>query len=449
MMLVPGQRREQLLHRRRLHGQTAGFRAVRRDRSRSAGCRRPADWPPGPSQATPQSSVERSQSGCGRSRWHRAWHRDLGGRRRAGGARNAAGRGRRATGARPISASIRSTASMLVAIPVLCFSLGALAGPWLRARLGEERAIFGVAASLLVGMTLRALWPAWALLPGTILAGLSIAVLNVLLPSLVKRRFPNRIGAMMATYTVGNGVWLVAGGRPDLPRCSGRLAARSTSRSASGPCRLRGAWSPGCHSSGRPSWERHRTAARWRHRRIGARRRLVRIWRIRSPGMCCSSWVCNRCCSTDRSPGCRRSTEIVASIRPTPASCCCCYNGLGIVGNLIAPVIAARLPDQRPAVGAALIMTTIGLLGLLLGADLDGAGLGDCPRDRPGRHAEPGVAGDRAALGGRRYGCRPLRHGSVRRLPAGRARAAGDGAAALGDGRLDDPAAVPAGASPS
>src|SRR5262249_48395056 len=99
-----------------------------------------------------------------------------------------------------------AAASALVAVPVLCFSLGAPAGPALRARLGEERAIFLTVATLLTGLVLRAAWPAWALFPGTILAGLSIAVLNVLLPSLVKRRFPDRIGTMMATYTVAMAV---------------------------------------------------------------------------------------------------------------------------------------------------------------------------------------------------------------------------------------------------
>src|SRR5207302_1351393 len=89
----------------------------------------------------------------------------------------------------------------LVTIPVLCFSLGALGGPAVRARLGEERAIFGLISTLAAGLLVRALWPGWGLVPGTILAGLSIALLNVLLSSLVKRRFPRHVGPMTATYT--------------------------------------------------------------------------------------------------------------------------------------------------------------------------------------------------------------------------------------------------------
>ena len=42
------------------------------------------------------------------------------------------------------------------------------------------------------------------------------------------------------------------------------------------------------------------------------------------------------------------------------------FNGLGIVGNLTFPVVAARLPDQRGPVAVAIVLTTIGLLGVLL-----------------------------------------------------------------------------------
>ena len=42
------------------------------------------------------------------------------------------------------------------------------------------------------------------------------------------------------------------------------------------------------------------------------------------------------------------------------------FNVLGIVGNLIAPILASRTADQRPAVGVALTLYLIGLLGVTL-----------------------------------------------------------------------------------
>jgi CP family cyanate transporter-like MFS transporter len=55
---------------------------------------------------------------------------------------------------------------------------------------------------MLVGLVVRAFTPEWALFSGTIVAGFAVAVLNVLIPSLIKRRFPTRVGPMMAAYTV-------------------------------------------------------------------------------------------------------------------------------------------------------------------------------------------------------------------------------------------------------
>ena len=91
--------------------------------------------------------------------------------------------------------------SLLVTIPVLCFGIGALAGPRVRRIFGEERAIFILIAFLVVAIGVRAAFLGWTLFPATVVIGLSIAVLNVLMPSLVKRRFHDR----GSTVRDGNG----------------------------------------------------------------------------------------------------------------------------------------------------------------------------------------------------------------------------------------------------
>jgi CP family cyanate transporter-like MFS transporter len=90
--------------------------------------------------------------------------------------------------------------SLLVMIPTFCFALGALAGPTLQSRYGEERAIFFATVLLLAGLALRAAWPDWALIPGTVVCGFAAAALNVLIPSLIKIRFPDRVGDMTGLY---------------------------------------------------------------------------------------------------------------------------------------------------------------------------------------------------------------------------------------------------------
>jgi MFS transporter, CP family, cyanate transporter len=90
--------------------------------------------------------------------------------------------------------------SLLAAIPVLCFGVFSGAGAPLSRRFGEERVLGTALALLAVGLLLRSLSPASLLFPGTVVAGAAIALLNVLLPSLVKRRMPDRAGLVIGLY---------------------------------------------------------------------------------------------------------------------------------------------------------------------------------------------------------------------------------------------------------
>ncbi len=92
--------------------------------------------------------------------------------------------------------------SLLVTIPAICFSLAAFAGPPLSARLGEERGLLLMCAALCAGLALRPWWPTFSLFGGTILCGLAVAVMNVMMPSVLRRRFPEHMGEMTAAYTM-------------------------------------------------------------------------------------------------------------------------------------------------------------------------------------------------------------------------------------------------------
>jgi MFS transporter, CP family, cyanate transporter len=93
-----------------------------------------------------------------------------------------------------------STLALLAAIPVLCFGVFSGASAPLSRRLGEER-VLGLALTLLAaGLLLRSLSPDALLFPGTIAAGAAIALMNVLLPSLVKRRMPEHAGVVIGLY---------------------------------------------------------------------------------------------------------------------------------------------------------------------------------------------------------------------------------------------------------
>ena len=90
---------------------------------------------------------------------------------------------------------------VLSAIPVLTFGLGAFVGPWFARRLGLERAMVFMLAALVLSIALRGWFGFGSLLIGTAIAGLAIAVANVLIPSVVRERFPKSVAKVTAAYT--------------------------------------------------------------------------------------------------------------------------------------------------------------------------------------------------------------------------------------------------------
>jgi MFS transporter, CP family, cyanate transporter len=90
--------------------------------------------------------------------------------------------------------------SVLGAVPVLCFGVFCIVAAPLSRRFGEERVLEVALVVLVAGLLLRGGLPGVMLLPGTALAAAAIALMNVLLPSLVKRRAPDRAGLLIGTY---------------------------------------------------------------------------------------------------------------------------------------------------------------------------------------------------------------------------------------------------------
>jgi MFS transporter, CP family, cyanate transporter len=90
--------------------------------------------------------------------------------------------------------------SLLAATPVICFGAAAAFAAWLNRRFGEEVVLLAALVVLTGGLALRGVAPDVMLFPGTILAASAIAILNVLLSSMIKRRRPERAGILISTY---------------------------------------------------------------------------------------------------------------------------------------------------------------------------------------------------------------------------------------------------------
>lgn len=96
---------------------------------------------------------------------------------------------------------------VLTTVPVTLLGVFAPLAPVLARRFGAERVLLGAMAVLTVGLLLRPAGPGLpgghlpGLLAGTAACGAAIALCNVLLPGLVKRDFPHRLGLMGGLYT--------------------------------------------------------------------------------------------------------------------------------------------------------------------------------------------------------------------------------------------------------
>jgi CP family cyanate transporter-like MFS transporter len=107
----------------------------------------------------------------------------------------------------PVLDDIRSSlhlssvgASVLISIPLVAFGLFSPVAPWISRRLGLDGALGAALGVLAVAIVARSLPWTPALWIGTVLLGAAIAVMNVVLPSLVKRDYPDRVGQVTGVY---------------------------------------------------------------------------------------------------------------------------------------------------------------------------------------------------------------------------------------------------------
>jgi CP family cyanate transporter-like MFS transporter len=117
------------------------------------------------------------------------------------------------TGVAPLIGQIRAdtgmsngVAGLLTTLPLLAFGLLSPVAPRVARRFGMERVLLAGLLVLVAGILLRWAGSVAALFLGTVVLGAAIAVANVLLPSLVKREFPEQAGLMTSVYTTSLGI---------------------------------------------------------------------------------------------------------------------------------------------------------------------------------------------------------------------------------------------------
>lgn len=110
-----------------------------------------------------------------------------------------------------------SVAGFITTLPLLSFAILSPIAPSISRRLGNERTIFIGLILLTVGISIRSYGNIEVLLIGTAFIGLGIAICNVLLPSVIKNRYPTKVGIVTSLYTTAMSIFAASASGISIP----------------------------------------------------------------------------------------------------------------------------------------------------------------------------------------------------------------------------------------
>lgn len=122
-----------------------------------------------------------------------------------------------------------TAAGLLTGLPLIAFAVFSPVAPSVASRLGLDQALWLSLLALSLGISARSLPLPGFIWAGTALIGLGIAFLNVLVPSLVKRDFSDRVSQVTGSYTAIQATFAAIGAAvvvpvAEMPAAGWRLA---------------------------------------------------------------------------------------------------------------------------------------------------------------------------------------------------------------------------------
>ncbi|AIF44969.1 MFS transporter [Virgibacillus sp. SK37] len=128
----------------------------------------------------------------------------------------------------PLVGIIRETLALpnwsigiLTSLPLFAFALMSPIAPKLGVKYSKEVVMIAGMIILCLGLLLRSVPFVPLLFGGTILLGIGIAVANVLLPGVIKERFPNRVPLMTSVYATAMGLFAALASGVSIPIAEG------------------------------------------------------------------------------------------------------------------------------------------------------------------------------------------------------------------------------------
>ncbi|MUK89048.1 MFS transporter [Ornithinibacillus sp. L9] len=110
---------------------------------------------------------------------------------------------------------------LLTSLPLIAFAVMSPVAPRLGNRFTNERALLLGLLLLLIGILVRSISVIFLLFLGTLFVGLGIAISNVLLPGVVKEKFPTKVGLMTSIYSTAMGIFAAGASGVSVPLASG------------------------------------------------------------------------------------------------------------------------------------------------------------------------------------------------------------------------------------
>jgi MFS transporter, CP family, cyanate transporter len=248
------------------------------------------------------------------------------------------------------------TAGLLTTLPVLCFAAAAPLAAWLGRRLGMDRALAAGMVGIAVASALRSAGGVALLLAGTLLLGVAITIGNVLMPAVVKQRFPERVGAVTGIYTAA-----LIGGAAVAARTSVPLASALGLRLGLGAWALvaaavAGIWIAAARSrattpASAAAPPDTATGPVWRHRTAWA---IAIFFGTQSMiYFAMTAWLPTLL------------IDVVGLDRRTAGVGLSVFQLVGIAGTLVAPPLATRMRRQRALTVGLAGLAALSLVGLL------------------------------------------------------------------------------------
>lgn len=102
-------------------------------------------------------------------------------------------------------------AGMITSLPLIAFAVMSTIASKIGIKFGNVRTIFLGLLLLLIGICIRSIPFTLSLLVGTAIIGVGIAIMNVLLPAVIKEKFPDQIGKMTSYYSTAMVVFAATG----------------------------------------------------------------------------------------------------------------------------------------------------------------------------------------------------------------------------------------------